>query len=190
MNARNALQFLRTTRGQLTAMGIACGGAVLLAVVTVCFLSDWFDGTVYEKFPEANRKLADGVAGGTQAADALDGITGAEFTAVYATYIDDPNCDPQRRLAAAMWRHQPERVLAGVRRTLVVGNRNQRLRALELLGSMSERKHIASARPLCQFAVRRASRRGEAEILRRASALLDRFHHLTQQQKGRLDERR
>ena len=177
MNSRRIMRFLRTTQGQLTVIGVAFGGSLVLALVAVFLLTDWFDGKVYEKFPRTNRKLAGEIATGTKHADELKDLESADVRSVYAAYINEKTADADGRLAAAMCRHQATQVIVRVRRTLVVGNRRQRLRALVLLGSMTDQAETEDACRLCRYAVRRASRCGDSEIEEKASALLRRFEN-------------
>lgn len=182
MTASRPLRFLRTTRGQLTVLGVAYGSAALLAAVAVVFFTDWFDSGVYEKFKTAPserlRKLAADVAAGRNEATAVKDLSETELLQIYAVCVDEPDVDPQQQLAAALWRFHGDRLLERIRRTLVVGNPKQRLKALEILGTMPAHRDRMPARQLCEFALRRSRRCGETDIADRASALLRRFDRL------------
>jgi hypothetical protein len=182
MTENRTLRFLRTTRGQLVVLGSVYAAAAVLALVAVVFFSGWFESTVYERFKatpsERLRTLAGDVAAGRENSNAVKDLSATELLQIYSVCIDESAADPQQRLSVALWEFHGDRLLPCLRRTLVVGNSKQRLKALEILGTMPAHRDRKSARQLCEFALRKSRRRGETDLSDRASTLLRQFDDL------------
>jgi hypothetical protein len=182
------LAFARTTRGQVTLIGVLYGGALLLALGALSLRSTWFAGAVRERFPDAEKtpevataqELARGIAAGRKHPDELKELSDDALLSVYGVLLDEPDADSEGRLLAAFREEQPEALLARVRRTLAAGNRIQRLRALEFLGTISSLKFVSEGQTLCRFSLERARRRGETDVADAAARALQQFDsHLT-----------
>jgi hypothetical protein len=177
------LAFARTTRGQVALIGILYGGALLLALGALSLRSAWFAGTVRERFPDAEKKpeaatareLARDIAAGRKEPDELHELGDEALLSVYGVLLDEPDADNEGRLLAAFREEQPETLRARVRRTLAAGNRAQRLRALEFLGTMSPLKFVSEGQTLCRYTLERARRHGETDVADAAARALRQF---------------
>ena len=126
--------YLRSVRGQLSLLGAAYGGAVLLAVVAVCVRSIFFEHFFFEHFePPSPRlqQLAGDLAAG-RAGPAQVAVEKAEDRQVlYGAWLSQP---AQELMARSLLAADGRRILERIRRTLVTGDLPQRTRAVELLG--------------------------------------------------------
>lgn len=94
--------------------------------------------------------------------------------AVYGAWIDTDDLDANHRLARAFLARPGGFVCERTRQTLVVGNADQRGKALQLL-AMTSGADQAAARELCAFARERAARRHEPQFVAQAEAALRRL---------------
>ena len=171
-------EFLRTVRGQLSLLAAAYVGALVLALAALCLRSLFFERFVHDKFapvPERLQTLAADLAAGRGDPGQLRALSSEDVNLIYGAWLDQPDLDPAGRLARDLLTADGARILERVRRTLVAGNPAQRARAVELLGLVD----VAELKPevcfLCDYAARKAQRRGEAELAGQADAVLDRL---------------
>lgn len=180
--------FARTTRGQLTLIGVLYGAALLAACTALSLRGAWFAGTVREKFPDPEKNedvarwqaLARDIASGRREPTELKTLGDAELTSIYGVLLDEPDVDPAGRLLDAFRSERPEALLARLRRTLAAGNQPQRLRALGFLETMPTLKFVSEVRALSGYALARARRLGEPEVAAVAARVLRHFEsHLS-----------
>jgi hypothetical protein len=166
------LAFARTTRGQAWIIAATYVGACALAIVMVSLRSTWFNGTVVEKFPDAERtpavdgwrQLARDVGAGRQPPESLSPLSDTALISVYGVLLDESESDPDGRLLSAFRDQRPQSLLARLRRTLAAGNRSQRLRALEILETMPTLRFVSEGLELSGYTRERARHRGERHI--------------------------
>ncbi|MEK6239140.1 MAG: hypothetical protein N2C14_30860, partial [Planctomycetales bacterium] len=138
----------------------------------------------YNVTPEA-RVHAEEIASGKRDPRTLKDVSKKRARELYGAWIDKAIDDPQARLAKAMWEHQPaESPLRLVRATLVAGDVQQRMRAMDLLQHLRDETHRDEAIQLCRYCLKRANRSGENVLSHKAKATLAVFLSLSTQQPG------
>jgi hypothetical protein len=171
---------VRSARGQMMLFGLTFLGAVVLAVVAVCLRDVFFERFVREKYPplaEGDRDRAGDLAAANvepgKLEELLRDLGGAPLReAVYGAWIEEPDLDPQRRLARRLAVAQPDWLLERLARTLVAGNPQQRGRATQWLALLPDEQNHR-ARELARFARIRAERRREDNLIAEADAALE-----------------
>jgi hypothetical protein len=173
---RLSTAYLRSVQGQLVLLAITLAGGILLAVAALCLRSVLFEPHIREKYPELSRKLeADLKKRDRAAGDRVRKLSPRELRAVYGAWISAPDLDPRGWLADHLLALHGPALLGNIRQTLVVGNAEQRGRALALLGRVSAEDLKPEARRLGRYALDRSRRRREPELARQAEAVLDKL---------------
>jgi hypothetical protein len=170
---------LRTIRGQFILFGATFLGAIVLALLALQVRNRFFEYYVKENYPvleETNRKriqeLAEAAIEPNRLREILKGVReSANWQQVYGAWINDPDLDPENRLAKRLAGECPDQLLDALRRTLVVGNPSQRGRAVAWLALFPDRSDRVLE--LVRFARTRAQRRHEEGLLEKADAVLD-----------------
>jgi len=171
-------RWLRSVQGQLSLLAIALGGAVVLAVAALCFRSIFFERYVSEKYRQPTQELATlllAVADGSATDGQREKLADESGDKLFEAWMVDDKLDAEGRLARYLWSTRGGAILDRVRRTLAAGDAEQRLRVLDLLAWAEQSDQRAAAAELCQFAVRKAERRGESQVAARAGAVLARM---------------
>jgi hypothetical protein len=176
--------FLRSAAGQLGVLGGTFAGAVALAVAALLLRDRLFEPYVREKYPPlegrvlaAARDLAGSDLSEKERKKRESEVreTTAGLDAVYGGLIQSRDLDREGRLARWLVRSGPEDFLGRLRRTLTVGNEEQRAAALRLLELFAPTQNKAEAAELARRARERARRRGEAAVVEAADAALARL---------------
>lgn len=176
--------WLRSIEGQLGLFAATFAGAVVLAVAAIALRGRLFEPYFHEKYPalterqgERARELAGEKIPRGRRLELVESLTESPtaFEATYGAAIRDADIDPQGRLMAALMEELPDRVLARLRKTLLVGNADQRRRALGYLGRIVPQNRRNEAAELVRAARTRAARRGESELVEEADAALARL---------------
>jgi hypothetical protein len=171
-------QGLRSLQGQLTLLALAYVGALLLALVALCCRSLFFERFLGETFRAASEDLApllQAAADGTARGPELLKLKNADGDVLYEAWMHDEQLDRQGRLARYLFSVQGDLILERARRTLAVGTREQKARALDLLGWTDSPELRREADRLGRRALERALRRGEDELGGRARDLLQKL---------------
>ncbi|GAA4428717.1 hypothetical protein [Bremerella cremea] len=152
-------------------------GAIGLAVVSLCVRELFFEKYVREKFPEITEKVTRRAQFlvETNPANNPNPVESTEEEWLYAAWIQDEQLDPQGSLAQQLFELAPEHMLDRCCRTLVVGNIEQRQRALQLLSFAPPQDHVDEIRRLATYAREKSSRREEAALVTAADGLLARL---------------
>jgi hypothetical protein len=182
--------FIRSVSGQLTLLGGTFVGAVVLAVTALLLRDRLFEPYIKEKYPPLEGRLLE-VARELAGADLKEKDrekleeevrkTATGIDAVYGGLILSRDLDRQGRLAQWLIRRDRADLLGRLRRTLTVGNEEQRGGALRLLGRFADGKDSEEVVELAHQARERARRRGEAALVEEADSVLAYL-------KGRTDE--
>lgn len=185
--------YLRSVPGQLALFGVVLLGAAVLACLPYFFRSwSYFEGSVYEKYPElpdAVRRLAgtlgdpdkneeeieaaqDELKGRERKADPQKGRQDLE--AIYGAWIEEADgIGDDKVLARRLLAYDRDWVIARLKRTLAAGSEEQRGRALRFLRAISQEKGVGDeVKELVGLARKRASRRGETKLVEQADAVL------------------
>jgi hypothetical protein len=168
---------VRSVWGQLVLLGLTYTGAGALAVVALCVRGYFFEYHARERYPETSpsiRAMIDQGAHATGAADELGPLGAAERDATYGAWISEPESDPKGRAALRLLWSNPDELIRKLRITCVVGNFQQRLRALELLSYAKEEYRNESV-ALCRYLAERGRRRGEWALVDKADDVLRRL---------------
>jgi hypothetical protein len=186
-------QFLRSVQGQLSLMGVIYLGGIVLAIAALVTRSRFFEPHVREKYAAIPEQLRDVVrkrAAGEIETPALvssieafvdkqeesarrrDLTTDDVAGLIYGQLSDDPELDPRNLLAKSMIETYGPAIRERIRRTLVLGNLEQRRRAVRLLSLFPPSD--AEALELCRYALKRSRDRGETELATEAKAILER----------------
>jgi hypothetical protein len=167
--------WLRSARGQLTLLGIAYLGAVVLAVVALCLRSVLFErlvGESYRKPPDRLAVLLRTVAAEDATPEQLQQLKEEDPGLLYEAWLGDAGLDPQGRLARRLLSLHGEGMLERVRRTLALGTVAQRTRAVDLLAFAQRDELRPEVVRLCHHELRRAQRRGEDDLAGRLRRVL------------------
>jgi hypothetical protein len=176
--------YLRSVPGQLTLLGGVFVGAVVLAAAALVLRGRFFEPFVREKYPplegrplEVARSLA-GKEGDPQQRtkwenELLETSRGPD--AVYGGLIESQDLDREHRLARWLLGRGRQDLLGRLRRTLTVGNEEQRAGALALLEQFADEEGQQEAVDLVRRARERARRRGEAALVEKADGALARL---------------
>jgi hypothetical protein len=172
----------RSVAVQLGLLGVTFVGALGLAVVALCLRSLFFEKYVREIHapPAENAEaLVSRLEHPGPAEDrprglsvevrlAADRRAAADWDALYGLWMSPiPGSPAEARVVKLLW-SRPEATLARIRATSVVGNPDQRARALVLLSSVPASPVRKDAAGLCRFVRERARRRGEWSLFTRA----------------------
>ncbi|RCS46270.1 hypothetical protein DTL42_14950 [Bremerella cremea] len=168
---------LRSAPIQVSLLGSVIVGAIGLAVVSLLFREIFFEKYVRETFAPTPPNLS-------QRAEALllsplpettEPLNAAEIDELYAVWIQNEKFDPQGQIAAQLFSVDSEHTFERSCRTLVVGNRGQRMRALQLLSFANFIEHPTEVRRLVAYARQKAERRREDDLVTKANELLARL---------------
>jgi hypothetical protein len=168
-NVRN--RFLRTPGGQLTLLGIAFAGALLLAVVMATHRG-FFEQYVreeYEPLPGELRELM-GRLNGSDGLQEVKSLTPAQRTLLYGGWINRPENRPANA-PAILVAADADYFLSRAEQTLVVGSREQRFSAVSFL----EQSKNTEARRILLRARTRAEAGGDDEMADRIRDALARL---------------
>lgn len=166
--------YLRSAEFQLYMLGGVLLGAVVLAILALCLRNVVFEVWVHEPHPPLPKKLrtlARAVAAGRAKPERLEALGDAELDLIYGAWIDEPQLDPHGILAKNLHARAGLPILARIRGTLVVGNLQQRLRAMELLAWLPRGKYLGEVHELSGYAMTRGRRRHEPDLERLAQEL-------------------
>lgn len=154
---------LRTPRGQLELMAVTFALAAVMAVVMAAN-RPFFERYAREKYGEASAETGALVAS-LEAGDPVPVVAEAQIDALYRHWMSLPTSDEAGRRLVDLG---GDRVALRVETTLVAGNPEQRLRALELVDASRDPRF----RPVLEFAATRPATASVAEALRRSLAAL------------------
>jgi hypothetical protein len=164
-------RFLRTPAGQLTLLGIAFGGVLVLAVVMVTQRGffEQYVGEEYEPLPEELQELTARLEGPDGVREVIS-LTPAQRTLLYGGWISEPDSRPAN-VPAVLVAADADYYLSRAGETLVVGSREQRFSAVSFL----EQSKSADARLLLLRARKRAESCGDGELADRIRDALARL---------------
>lgn len=176
MNFKLNKPYLRSAQFQMLLFAWTFVNAVVLAIAALCLRGVLFEPFCLAKFPKLEQTVfAKELAEGKAKADRLKDLPDAELHALFGTLINDPESDPDNHVAKALLSQKPSSILEKIRITLVMGNREQRQRAVDLLTRFAGSEHRSAAADLCRYAEEKARRRGENELALQARTVLERL---------------
>ena len=156
--------WVRSPRGQMQLLLLVFLGSVLFSIGAAFARTAFFEGYVYEDFPEVPGRL---VQLDVNDAETIGALPTEDRYALYGARIaaDDP--DP-----GALARH-PEELHRFLRGTLATGRPEQRRAATQMLPALRGAVDAAELERSARYALRRAEQTGDDEGVRRATAVLD-----------------
>ena len=126
--------YLRSAQFQMLLFAWTFFNAVVLAIAALCLRGVLFEPYCLAKFPKLEQTVfAKELAEGKAKADRLKDLPDTELHALFGTLVNDPKSDPEDHVSKALLSLQPSFILSKIRITLVMGNREQRERAVDLL---------------------------------------------------------
>ncbi|PQO27242.1 hypothetical protein [Blastopirellula marina] len=168
---------LRSAQFQVSLMAGAIIGAVVLAIAAILVREIFFEKYVREPFVPVHPSVS-------QRAEALlitplpaatTPLTADEVDGLYTIWIQNQEFDPQGELAAQLFVVDSEHTFERCCRTLVIGNYEQRSRALRLLSYANLTEHPVEVRRLVTYARQKSARRSENDLVTKADELLARL---------------
>jgi hypothetical protein len=176
--------YLRSVQGQLAVLGATFAGAVVLAGAAVLLRDRLFEPFAREKYPPLEgrpREVAQELAGRAIEQKQKEKLqkelqeTPRAVEALYGELIAGGDLDGERRLARWLMGAHRKYLLGRLRRTLVVGDAEQRAGALRLLEVLAGGERDGEVAELVGRAREQARRRGEAALVEQADGLLRRL---------------
>ena len=175
MNQKKLRKYLSSARGQLTLLGGVNAGAIVVAIVALTLRTVFFQTYIREKFPELSKPLrlaAQEVANGKNPDSLFDGIAENELQSVYGSWINREIKDERQLVAQGLVEHHSDLLIIRIRTTLIVGSRQQQIRALELLRLLSPADQTASTRKWVRLVQERARRQNDQQVMEAATGTL------------------
>lgn len=168
---------LRSAQFQVSLMGGAIVGAIVLAIAALLVREIFFEKYVREPFAEIPPSVSQRAESLliTPLPAATTPLAADEVDSLYAIWIQNQEFDPQGQLAAQLFAVDSEHTLERCCRTLVVGNFEQRTRALRLLSYANLTEHSSEVRQLVTYARQKSARRNENNLVTKADELLARL---------------
>jgi hypothetical protein len=176
MNFQLNKPYLRSAHFQMLLFAATFVGAVVLAIAALSLRGVLFEPYCLAKFPKLEQTVfAKELAEGKGDPKRLKDLPDAELHALFGTLVNDPESDPHDHVAKALLSVRSASILDKIRITLVLGNREQRMRSVELLARFVDSDRQAEAAQLCRFARDKAWRRGETDLQQQAETVLVRL---------------
>lgn len=165
---------IRSPKFQVSLMAGAIVGAAVLAIVAITVREVFFEKYVHETFPPITTNISERAEHLLQFPPPATAqpISANEVDALYDFYLQNQKFDPKGRLAAQLFATNSEHTFERCCRTLVIGDYDQRRRALRMLSFANINQHPTEIRRLLDYARRKAERRSEDDLVSVADQLL------------------